>query len=40
MAANDEDYALQLHKQLNAIPLRTREGRICLHSLRLIVAAG
>lgn len=27
MAANDEDYALQLHKQLNAIPLRTRRGQ-------------
>eukprot|EP00775_Hariotina_reticulata_P013029 gene13029-13158_t len=27
MAANDEDYALQLHKQLNGIPLRTRRGQ-------------
>lgn len=26
MAANDEDLALQLHKQLNAIPLRARRG--------------
>lgn len=26
-AANDEDYALQLHKQLNAVPLRARRGQ-------------